>query len=157
MPKLYRAGAGEFWRFWWRYLAGPGMWILLTLCVMQLGPTWSAHQNHGRTGTWTVTRIACSKGHCGDIGRFVSADGSDVRTELPISGGSSLGVGGSVAAVDTGGDTVYPPGGGTAWLTVTVVTTVLAVLCALWVWTFPVALIRRRRAARRDGRPVTGR
>ncbi|MGW7003658.1 hypothetical protein ACWGCW_12715 [Streptomyces sp. NPDC054933] len=145
---MYGMSGREFWRFWWRYIAGPGMWIMLTICVTQLGPTWSAHQNHGRIGTWTVTKVACSKGSCNDVGRFVSADESDVRTKITISGGSSLGVGAGVTAVDTGGDNVYPPGGGRAWLTYTVATTLLVVLCAVWLWSFPVAVIRRRRAVR---------
>jgi hypothetical protein len=133
----------------WRYIAGPAMWVLLVGCATQLGPAWSAHLGHGQTGTWTVTRVTCVKGKgCGDRGRFVSADGSDVRTDIPISGGSSLGVGSSLPALDTGGDEVYPPGGGYAWLAFTIVTPLLILLCAVWVWTFPLAVIRRRRAAR---------
>lgn len=140
----------ESWRFWWRYIAGIGMWITLVVCFTQLGPTWSAHLGHGQTGTWTVTRIACSKGTCNDLGRFVSAEGFDVRTDIGLSGGSSLGVGESLTAVDTGGDKVYPPGGGIAWLTYTGLTTLLVVLCAIWAWTFPLALIRRRRILRQS-------
>ena len=126
------------------------MWTCLAFCVWQLGPSWSAHLGDGRTGTWTVTRIACYKGkNCNDFGRFVSADGSDVRGDIEIDGGSALAVGRSLPAVDAGGEKVYPPGGGHAWWAYTAATSFLVVLCAVWVWTFPVAVIRRRRAARR--------
>ncbi len=146
---MYGMSAREFRRFWWRYIAGAGMWAVLTFCVTQLGPAWSAHLGHGQMGTWTVTRLACSRGSCNDVGRFVSIDGG-VRSEVGISGGASLGVGESLAAVDTGGDTVYPPGGGSAWLKITIATSLLVVVCAVWTWTFPVAVFRRRLAARQS-------
>jgi hypothetical protein len=64
-------------------------------------------------------------------------------------------VGGSVPAVDTGGDEVYPLGGGHAWLSYTIATPLLILVCAVWVWTFPLAVIRRHRAVRRS--PLLGR
>jgi hypothetical protein len=97
----------------------------------------------------TVTTVACGRGSCNHVGRFVSADGSDVRTGVEISGGSSLGVGRSLPAIDSGGAKVYPPGGGHDWWAYPSAAALLAALCALWIWTFPVAVIRRRRAARR--------
>jgi hypothetical protein len=135
-------------RFLWRYIIGPVMWWPMVVCAMQLCPAWSAHLGHGQRGTWTVTRV-CINGRCNDVGRFVSADGSDVRS-IRISGNSSLGVGGSMPAVDTGGDEVYPLGGDHAWLSYTIATPLLILVCAAWVWTFPLAVIRRRCAARQS-------
>jgi hypothetical protein len=128
----------------------------LAVCVTQLGPAWSSHLGHAQKGTWTVTRVVCVKGQgCNDRGRFVSTDGSDVRTSIEISGGSSLGVGRSLPAIDSGGAKVYPPGGGHGWWAYTLATSLLIVLCAVWVWTFPLAMIRRRRVARQS--PPSGR
>ncbi len=122
----------------------------LVFCALQLGPAWSAHLRHGQAGTWTVVRVACSSKGCNDIGNFASADGSDTRQGVSMDGASSLGVGASLAAVDGGGDGVYPLEGGSAWLRYTITALVLALVFAAWVWTFPVMVIRRRRAARQS-------
>ncbi len=136
-------------RAWWRYIAGPVLWLLLAICVSQLGSAWSAHLGHAQNGTWTVTRVACGHGEsCTDFGRFVSADGSDVRTNVEISGGSSLSMGRSLPATDSGGFKVYPAGGGHGWWAYTLATALLIAFCAVWVWTFPLAVLRRRRAVR---------
>jgi hypothetical protein len=141
------------WRTWWRYLAGPALWALLAVCISQIGPSWSAHLGHGQAGTWTVTRIACERDNhgCSDLGRFVSADGSDVRSDVQISGGSSLRVGRSLRAIDAGGAKVYPVGGGHGWWAYPAATALLAVPCAVWIWTFPIAVLRRR-SARKSAR-----
>jgi hypothetical protein len=131
----------------WRYVLGPAMSVLMAVCIVFLGPAWSAHLGHGQTGTWTVARVACSSEGCKDIGNFVSADGSDARQGVSMNGVSSLGVGASLPAIDTGGDEVYPLGGGNAWLRYAIGTAVAAVFFAAWVWTVPVKGIRRRRAA----------
>ena len=123
------------------------MLVPLVLCALQLGPAWSAHLRHGQAGTWTVVRVACSSKGCNDIGNFASADGADTRQGVSMDGASSLGAGTSLPAVDAGGDGVYPVGGGSAWLRYTIATPVLALLFTAWVWTFPVVVIRRRRAA----------
>ena len=123
--------------------------IMLVYSVLQLGPAWSAHLHHGQPGTWTVTQIACSNKGCNNLGRFVSANGSDIRTGIGISRGSSLGVGKSLPAIDTGGDVVYPANGGPDWLIYTVTTPLAVLLFAVWAWTFPLAVLRRRRADRR--------
>ncbi|MFE4977232.1 hypothetical protein ACFRAR_34640 [Kitasatospora sp. NPDC056651] len=145
---MYGMSAREAWRFWWRCLAGPVAVIVLVLCAGQVGPAWSAHRGHGRAGTWTVTGVVCGRATCEDVGRFVSADGSRVLTGAGVFGGSSLEAGASTAAVDAGGDVLYPPGGGRAWLVYGGGAALLAVLCGAWVWTVPVAAARRRRAVR---------
>jgi hypothetical protein len=131
----------------WRYFFGPAMLVVLVVCTLQLGPAWSAHLRHGQAGTWTVTRVACGSKGCNDIGNFVSADGSDARPGVGLDGVSSLRVGASLPAIDSGGDDVYPLGGGNAWLRYTIATAVLVVLFTAWVWTVPVRGIRRRHAA----------
>src|SRR5262245_41794049 len=137
------------WRFWWRYLSGPTALLVLVVCATQLGPAWSAHLGSGHTGTWTVTSLACVKDkRCDDVGRFVSSDGSDVRAGIHMSGNPSLGVGGSLPAVDTGGGEVYPLGGGHAWWAFALATVLSAAFSAFWTWIFPVRAIRRRRAMR---------
>jgi hypothetical protein len=91
--------------------------------------------------------VACSSKGCNDIGNFASADGSDTRQGVSMDGASSLGVGASLPAIYAGGDGVYPVGGGSAWLLYTITTPVLVLVFAAWAWTFPVMVIRRRRAA----------
>ena len=76
--------------------------------------------------------------------------GCDIRVGIGISGGSSLGVGGSLPAIDTGGDEVYPAGGGPDWLMYTIMIPLLILLCAVWAWTVPLAVMRRRRAERQS-------
>jgi hypothetical protein len=124
------------------HVAGPVMCVLLVVCGMELGPAWSAHLGHGQRGTWTVTQVLCSGKRCNDLGTFVSANGSDIRVGIGISRGSSLGVGGSLPAIDTGGDVVYPAGGGPDWLIYTIMPPVLILLCAVWAWTVPLAVMR---------------
>lgn len=102
------------------HVAGPVMCVLLVACGMELGPAWSAHLGHGQRGTWTVTQVLCSGKGCNDLGTFVSANGPDIRAGIGISRGSSLGVGHSLPAIDTGGDVVYPAGGGPDWLIYTI-------------------------------------
>jgi hypothetical protein len=131
----------------WRYFYGPVMVVILAYCTVQLGSAWSAHLRHGQTGTWTVVRVACGPKGCNDIGNFVSTTGSDVRQGIGMDGVSSVGVGASLRAIDSGGEEVYPAGGGNAWLGDTVATATLVLLCAAWVWTVPVMGTRRRRAA----------
>lgn len=140
---------------WWRYVAGPAMCVILVGCAMELGPAWSAHLGHGQPGTWTVTQVLCSAKGCNHLGTFVSANGSDIRVGIGISRGSSLGVGSSLPAIDTGGDEVYPAGGGPDWLIFTIMTPLLILLCAVWAWTVPLAAMRRRRAERQS--PLAGR
>ena len=141
---------GQF-RGQWRYFFGPAMLVVLVGCTLHLGPAWSAHLRHGQIGTWTVTRVACSSKGCNDVGNFVSADGSYARHGVSLDEASSLRVGASLPATDTGDrDDVYPLGSGNAWLRYTTATAVLVVLLAAWVWTVPVSGIRRRRAARQS-------
>jgi hypothetical protein len=132
------------------HVAGPVMCVLLVVCGMELGPAWSAHLGHGQRGTWTVTQVLCSGKGCNDLGTFVSANGSDIRVGIGISRGSSLGVGRSLPAIDTGGDVVYPAGGGPDWLIFTIMPPLLILLCAVWTWTVPLAMMRRRRAERQS-------
>src|SRR5262245_44111272 len=123
------------WRACWRYLVGPAAWLVLVACATQLGPAWSARLGQGHRGTWTVTSLACGiHDGCVDVGRFVSSDRSDVRTGIHMSGNPSVGVGGNLPAVDTGGAEVYPPVGGHAWWAFTLATLFSAAVCALWTW-----------------------
>jgi hypothetical protein len=149
--EAYGLNPRDFGRIWWRYIVGLGIWILLGVCIWALGPAWSAHLNHGQRGTWTVTRIACGKYSCNPIGRFVSDDGTDVRDGILMDGNPVSGVGASFPAVDTGGDVAFPPAGGARWWLVTLATTLLSVLCLVWIWTFPLKVIRRRRRSRLAG------
>jgi hypothetical protein len=131
----------------WRFLAPLGLVSLAFLGVQHLVPAWSAHLGHGRTGTWTVVRNDCAKGDCLVRGRFVSADGADVRDDVRMGHGAPPipAVGGSLPAVDTGDPGfVFPPGGGPAWWVYSLVTAGAAAFMALWARTVPVALIRRR-------------
>lgn len=54
-------------------------------------------------------------------------------------------IGQAVPAVDTGGDEVYPSGGGDAWWHGLVGVIAAGLACAGWLWTFPVRVLRQRR------------
>jgi hypothetical protein len=140
-------------RFWWRYVAGTGVWVLLFYAIWYGVPAWSAHLGGGKAGTWTVTQVDCSGRHCGLVGRFVSDSGVDVRaevvrTEVP----APTKVGDTLRAVDTGADRVFPPGGGSTWWKATVLGVFAALGCAVWIFAFPVAVLRRRAGTRALGR-----
>lgn len=143
---MYGLTPRQFWRFWWRYLAGIAMWIALAYFAWNAPAAWSAHLGHGRVGTWSVIRITCNTHGCFPIGKFVSDDGTDVRIDVQMSEAPSpLYLGSHARAVDTNADEVFPVGGGNAWIKLTAATAITSVICVAWIWTVPVAAIRRRR------------
>src|SRR5689334_6977630 len=100
---MYRAWGGEVLEFWWKWICGPGLALVLGLVVLQGVPAWSAHPGHGRPGTWTVTRIACAKKGCTPLGDFTAEDGRGVRRDIRLIGGDrAVIVGERLAAVDAG-------------------------------------------------------
>lgn len=68
-----------------------------------------------------------------------------MRDHIPMAPGSPPipGVGGQLPAIDTGGDHVYPIGGGILWWVMSLVVTVAAALLGLWAWTVVFPGIRR--------------
>ena len=142
----------QFFRLWWRYIVGPASITALFYFSINVGPAWSAHLGEGEKGTWTVTAIIPgSKGGGGTwLGTFTSNDDTDVRTDVRIESVTYYpGVGGNLSAIDTGADDVFPLGGGPSWWEFSIATTVVALLCAAWAWTFPVAVVRRELERRR--------
>ncbi|MEU9976268.1 hypothetical protein [Streptomyces sp. NPDC051014] len=137
-------------RFWWRYIAGPGAVVVFVALIVLTIPALSAHSGHGRRGHWTATNILCSRSGCSEIGTFSAAEGSDTRTRISMFASPNLEIGQAVPAVDTGGDEVYPPGGGDAWWHDLVGVIAAGLTCAGWLWTFPVRVLRQRRRKPRD-------
>ncbi|MER6540693.1 hypothetical protein ABT215_44530 [Streptomyces sp900105755] len=134
------------WRsFWWRYIAGPGAVVVFVALITLMIPALSAHDGHGQRGGWTATNIPCSRSGCGEVGTFLSADGSDRRTRISMFGSPDLAIGQAVPAVDTGGDEVYPPGGGDAWWHDLIGVIVAGLAGIAWLWAFPIRVLRQRR------------
>lgn len=139
----------QFWRFWWRYLAGVAMWMALGYFGWNAVAAWSAHAGHGRTGNWTVTRISCTKNGCFPVAVFTSDDGSDVRPGVQMRGApSGLRVGSTLRAIDSGGDEVFPSGGGDSYIKLTVASAIDGVICIIWIWTVPAMAFKRWRGRR---------
>ncbi|MFJ3305363.1 hypothetical protein ACIPSA_20010 [Streptomyces sp. NPDC086549] len=132
------------WRFWWRYVAGPGAAIVFVSLLVSLGPALSARDGHGRPGRWTATNIRCNKRGCDEVGTFLSADGSDRRTRIKMAGRQDLATGQAVPAVDAGGDEVYPPGGGGFWWHDLMGVIAAGLVSAVWLWSFPLRVVRQR-------------
>jgi hypothetical protein len=133
-------------RFLWCYLAPIAIVGALWAGAANVGPAWSAHLGHGIVGTWTVEPSNCAgRNGCEPFGRFVSADGTDVRDLIQMAPGSPPipGVGGQLPAIDTGGDHVYPIGGGYLWWIMSLIIGVAAALLGLWTWTVLVPPIGR--------------
>ncbi|MGY4928387.1 hypothetical protein [Streptomyces sp. 900105755] len=137
-------------RFWWRYIAGPGAVVVFVALTALMIPALSAHDGHGQHGRWTATDILCSHHGCNEVGTFLSANGSDRRTRISMSGSPDLAIGESVPAVDTGGDEIYPPGGGAAWWHDLIGVIAAGLAGAAWLWALPVRVLRQRRRNRTD-------
>lgn len=133
------------WRqFWWRYVAGPGALIVCVALVFATGPRWAAHQGRGHLGTWTATQVLCSHNNCGEVGDFQSGDEAHHRDRVQMAGVKSAPIGSALAAVDSGGDEVYPPGD-SGWWHDPLGAAVAGIVAVAWLWTFPVRVLRRRR------------
>jgi hypothetical protein len=130
---------------WWRYVAGPAALVVCVGLAFATGPRWAAHQGRGRMGTWTVTQVLCSRQGCGEVGDFRSADGARNRNRVRMAGITDAPVGSARDAVDSGGDEVYPPGD-PGWWHEPVGAAVAGIVVVAWLWTFPVRVLRRRRA-----------
>ncbi|MEV5786071.1 hypothetical protein AB0L42_34515 [Streptomyces sp. NPDC052287] len=143
------------WRtFWWRYIAGPGAIVVFAALIALLIPALSAHEGNGRQGRWTATNILCGHNGCNEIGTFLSADGGDRRTGISMFGGPDLAIGQAAPAVDTGGDEVYPPGGGDAWWHDLIGVSAAGLAVAAWLWAFPIRVLRRRRLRQQHSDPA---
>ena len=91
-----------------------------------------------------------------EVGTFLSADGRDQRDRVQLAGTKSAPVGSALAAVDSGGEEVYRPGAPGWWHNL-VGAAAAGLVGAAWAWTFPVRVLRRRRArARPEHRPDLG-
>lgn len=136
-------------QFWWRYMAGPAAVIACVGLAYSTGPVLAAHEGGGRLGAWTATQVLCSHNGCGEVGTFLSADGREHRDRVQLAGTRSAPVGSALAAVDSGGEEVYRPGAPGWWHNL-VGAAAAGLVGAAWVWTFPVRVLRRRRARARS-------
>lgn len=132
--------------------------VLLLMAAFGLGfttvgmrPGWDAHLGRGTPGTFTVTSEQCSKtcDYYGDF-RLPAAPSSDpARSDVKLSDGMGLAVGDNVAAIDTGGDdNVYPAGGGSAWVEVSIAQALCCLVVGFCATKLLVNPLRRRRQAR---------
>lgn len=129
-------------------VCGPFMMFLVVFMAFQMPAELAAYNDSGTRGTWTATGQKCGRS-CWPVGDFVSADGSDMRRDVSISGRphkSKTHIGEEFDAIDTGGHrTVFVPGSHGV-LTSVVFEVVLFVLLGVWIWTVPVRAWKRRRA-----------
>jgi hypothetical protein len=135
-------------RIWWRYMCGPVTGFLLVLALLSIGPDWAALLGYGRVGTWTATATICGPKSCTTRGIFVSDNGNDVRTGISMDMESTAVPGTRFRALDSGASGVFPPGGGHAWIGSTLGVAATGPLFGVWVWTVPIAAVKRRRRQR---------
>lgn len=134
-------------RIVWRHVIGPLALFTCVLLVYSTGSAFAAHQGHGHYGAWTATRLQCSHRGCQETGDFRSTDGTDNRAGVGLAATPTVPVGSTFAAVDSGGDEVYPPGFPGWWHNL-VWAAALGLVGVAWLWTVPLRLLRQRGASR---------
>ncbi|KOV63436.1 hypothetical protein [Streptomyces sp. MMG1121] len=138
-------GFAERGRMFWRGVVGPVALLLCAYLAYESGPVVAARDGDGRSGVWTADAVVCTHHGCAQAGDFLSADRTDHRAGVRLAGIGFVPAGGARAAVDSGGDEVYPPGW-SGWWHYPVGAALVGVVVALWLWTFPVRVLLRRRA-----------
>jgi hypothetical protein len=118
------------------YLIGLPVLIILA-GALNLGPALAARDGQGTPGIFTVTSESCPHPTaCSWTGTFLPDDPVLAeRTDVEFSGGGGPAMGAQMSAVDTGnGDTVYPPGGGGAWVeyVLLLVVGIVFLMVSLW-------------------------
>lgn len=134
--------------------------VVLVFAGQELGSAWSAHLREGTAGTFTADHQRCSESGrggrtCHWRGDFVSDDGTVSRDDVRLRSGAEVpGPGGTVDALDVGGD-VFPADGGSDWFWTTLLVVAATGGLIWWAWTLQRAMGAR---PRRDGayRPARG-
>lgn len=133
---------------------------VLYFAGQELGPTWNAAHGKGTQGIFVAREESCSTSRggsesCSWKGDFTAEDGSVRRSVWYHEDPDSLGVGGSVKALDTGSrnpTVIYPRSGSTEWIWVVGAIVVCLGVLATWlvfllVWRHDRGGFRRRRGA----------
>lgn len=133
----------------WRHVLGPCALFACVVLACSTGPALAAHLGHGHDGAWTATRVQCSHRGCQESGDFHSTDGTDNRAGIHLAATGTVPVGSTLAAVDSGGDEVYPPSF-PGWWHYPAVAAVFGLVGGAWLWTVPLRSLRERRTSREE-------
>lgn len=120
--------------------------LLLFGTATHIGPAIRAGLHDGTRGEWVATGKKCAHSACLWEGKFVSGGrvlltGAQYEGQMP----QVVHAGTSVAALDTGGSTVFPANGSDLWISL-LVAMVIAVLGLYWaVHRYVIGYFRKRR------------